>query len=295
MASAATQVRNVLVRLTIKNENNYVMIGSIEVEGIGNIQLHKYNYVDISPQQLYTGFWETWDSNKEAGFTLSSQAYNDNTRLVDICFNVASSETLPLNTVRLGECSVYNDQDNLLTDVIDYTEVLMGDVDQDGDIDAVDYQKVLKASANTLNPPLTEEQELAADVNRDNRIDAKDTLKISQYTVFKVNSFWDDAQVVLPTVHTDKIVHQGWYRIKNAQTGQYIMGGNTELTKYQATVGIPGDTKAACLKFQINQAANNNAPAGSFSLRCLQDTNVSLYLKLDANYQLTMSATPGEY
>ena len=293
MATAATQVRNVLTRLIVNRDDVW------RVEGIitrsGTAQLHKYSSVDLTPQELYIGVVNQMDSNNTIMFREYSGSYPENVRLLDVYFNVPSSETAPLNTVSFhyGENLVYGD--DATPNSLRYIEVLMGDVDQDGDIDAVDYQKVLKASMNTLNPPLTEAQELASDVNRDNRIDAKDALKISQYTVFKINSFWDDAQLVLPTEHTDKIVHQGWYRIKNAQTGQYIMGGNTEATKYQATVGATTNNKAACLKFKINQAANNNAPAGSFSLRCLSYPNDTLYLKLDSDYELTLAYGEGEY
>ncbi len=116
-------------------------------------------------------------------------------------------------------------------------------------------------------------------------------IPIQNYAVAKIAGFWDNNQVVLPTEYTDKIVHQGWYRIKNAQTGQYIMGGNTEATKYQATVGTTTNTKDACLKFKINQVKNNGADTGYFSLRCLSYPDDTLYLKLDSDYELTLSYT----
>ncbi len=291
MATSATQVKNVLTRITVKHDD--IKSATFVVEGDTSAQLHKYNRGSITEQQLYDGFWELWDNYREAGFIISSRKYNINTHLLDMFFNIPSTESEPLNTIAFQEGSVFDSAGDVLQGVFEYIEVLMGDVNQDGIINANDTLKILQFNNGSVT--LTNEQQLAADVNRDGVVDDNDSSIIQNYAVANISSFWDNDQVVLPTEPNDEVVHQGWYRIKNAQTGQYIMGGNTQATKYQATVGTVDTTTQSYLKFRISQVKSNGAATGYYSLRCQSDPNDTLYLKLDSDYELTLSYTQGEY
>ncbi len=294
MATSATQVKNVLVRVTMNRSD--IRSAVAEVYGTNTAKLHKYDKVDITLQQLKQVIRSNWITENGADVIIQTNDYQANQNLVDLYFNVSNQESTPLNCIA---CTMTNKaftvEGEEVSDVFQYTKMLMGDVNGDNLINAEDAQKILKAAVDTLDPPLTDSQELAADVNEDGEVDAEDASAILNYGVVKINSFWDDEQVVLPTEPNDEVVHQGWYRIKNAQTAQYIMGGNTEATKYQASVGTTTNTKAACLKFKINQVKNNGADTGYYSLRCLYDPADTLYLKLDSDYELTLAYGQGEY
>lgn len=73
MATAATQVRNVLTRLIVNRDDVW------RVEGIitrsGTAQLHKYSSVDLSPQELYIGVVNQMDSNNTIMFREYSGSY----------------------------------------------------------------------------------------------------------------------------------------------------------------------------------------------------------------------------
>lgn len=284
----AQKVSNVLVRVYLKS--NAVTFADFQITGTNVVSLHKYKKGNITEEQLYDGFWEHWDDNQQTGFAVLSSDIQPGTHLIDFCFNIPFSQSNPMSTLSFHESSTPQ-----LNNVFEYKTYLMGDVNGDALISAADYNMVMEASVNSLTPPLTDDQKVVADVNENGVVDAKDALPILKYSVATVASLWDNDQVVLPTEPNSKIVPQGWYRIKNAQTGQYIMGGNTEAEKYQANVGIPSDPKAACLKFKITPVKNNGADTGYYSLRCLSFLNDTLYLKLNSNYELTLAYGQGEY
>lgn len=294
MGTSASQVKNVLVRVTMNRPD--IRSAVAEVYGINTAKLHKYNRVDITLQQLKQVMRSNWITENGADVIVQANNYQENQHLVDLYFNLSNQETTPLDSI---SCTMTNKAYTVDgTEVLDpfrYTKVLMGDANSDGDINAEDTLAIMKDAVGKLDPHLSAEQRLAADVNFDGQVNAQDVIPIQNYAVEKIDSFWDEYQLELPNNYTGKKVYQGWYRIKNAQTGQYIMGGNTQSTKYQVSLGSPSDTTQSRLKFKLNLADANNAPSGSFSLRCLSYTDVSLYLKLDSNYQLTMSATSGEY
>ncbi len=57
-----------------------------------------------------------------------------------------------------------------------YRSPIIGDVNDDGKVDAKDKERILKASANLVK--LTEHQKAKADVNKDGKINAQDAAKI---------------------------------------------------------------------------------------------------------------------
>ena len=65
------------------------------------------------------------------------------------------------------------------------TDVAMGDVNEDGVVDAKDALDALKISVNKMQP--TEKQKAAADVTEDKSIDARDALEILKYSVGKAS------------------------------------------------------------------------------------------------------------
>lgn len=67
------------------------------------------------------------------------------------------------------------------------SNIVLGDVNDDGNINAKDMQMVYKASIHEII--LIEEQEKAADVNGDGKIDAKDMQLIYRYAIKDITEF----------------------------------------------------------------------------------------------------------
>ncbi len=169
MADAtAYKVNNVLMRVALKT--NDFTYADFQVNGTTAPILHKYKKGSISVEELYDGFWERWDTHRQAGFAVFSSEYEVNTHLIDFCFNVPFTQEDPINTLTFQESWSSNSQN--IESIFDYKVYLMGDANGDGDIDAEDTLAIMKDAVGTLDPPLSAEQRVAADVNFDGQVNA---------------------------------------------------------------------------------------------------------------------------
>ena len=181
-------------------ENNAVLFANINnpyVGKIGVVGCHLYNsqgnyifhhYEEInSDLALNTSVPFTVDLLQDAGYILQPNTTYQYRLYAYINDMKYTSELASFTTASTNKPPVSSDDPS----IPDQPSVpqppvetpFMGDLDDDGNINAKDALEVLKAAVGKVN--LTEEQKTAADVNKDGDINAKDALEILKHSVGK--------------------------------------------------------------------------------------------------------------
>lgn len=98
-------------------------------------------------------------------------------------------------------------------------DVLHGDVDSSGTIDASDALLVLKYSVKLVDLRL--EQLIRADVTADNEVDPSDALMILKYTVNLIDKFESTPETPIPTETPESPASRSSFVLKNKLSQEY--------------------------------------------------------------------------
>jgi len=112
--------------------------------------------------------------------------------ILNIQFKIKANTTnqainINLTVEELIDSSLINIPFSVIQGTIDVIGILLGDVNNDGNISPVDALMALQATSGELT--LTDSQKNVADVNKDGVISSADALDILQYASGKITSF----------------------------------------------------------------------------------------------------------
>jgi hypothetical protein len=116
---------------------------------------------------------------------VKKQESQENSSTTDrFVFSTKKEETEPSSSKTVSESSRSDDN---TSETEKYPDVLLGDVDLNGKINASDARLCLRKSAKLVN--LTDRQFYAADVNKDGLVTSRDARKILRYSAKLVSAF----------------------------------------------------------------------------------------------------------
>ena len=156
---------------------------------------------------------------------VSSDNFTQGMHLVTLYFTadvtVSNPQTAWYNTV----LSCVSDSNTSIPNPFVLTYALLGDANISGEVDAQDSLWIQRYVVNSLSSSdiiNMERQCLAADVNLDGVVSTLDNLDVLKRTTEKIKSFLDINRIFVPSGKADGVNGYLTYRIKNAQSNNYI-------------------------------------------------------------------------